>query len=96
MNKSIAIIGGGPAGLMVAETLTGCGAEITIYDAKPSVGRKFLRAGVGGLNLTHSESFESFLARYTARRSQLPSLRSRTSASFSVEMSSVSCSAATP
>lgn len=71
MTKSIAIIGGGPAGLMAAETLIGCGAQITIYDAKPSVGRKFLRAGVGGLNLTHSEPFEAFLARYAARRPQL-------------------------
>ena len=71
MNKSIAIIGGGPAGLMAAETLIGSGAQVTVYDAKPSVGRKFLRAGVGGLNLTHSEPFEPFLNRYAARRPQL-------------------------
>ena len=71
MNKSIAIIGGGPAGLMAAETLIGSGAQVTVYDAKASVGRKFLRAGVGGLNLTHSEPFEPFLNRYAARRLQL-------------------------
>ena len=69
--NTIAIIGGGPAGLMAAETLIGHGAQVTIYDAKASVGRKFLRAGVGGLNLTHSEPYEPFLARYAARRPQL-------------------------
>ena len=56
---------------MAAETLIDSGAQITVYDAKASVGRKFLRAGVGGLNLTHSEPFEPFLTRYTARRPQL-------------------------
>ena len=56
---------------MAAETLIGSGAQVTVYDAKASVGRKFLRAGVGGLNLTHSESFEPFLNRYAARRPQL-------------------------
>jgi uncharacterized flavoprotein (TIGR03862 family) len=71
MSKSVAIIGGGPAGLMAAETLVGSGVDVTIYEAKPSLGRKFLRAGVGGLNLTHSEPFEQFLTRYGARRPQL-------------------------
>lgn len=71
MNKTVAIIGGGPAGLMAAEMLAGSGVQVTVYEAKPSLGRKFLRAGVGGLNLTHSEPFEQFLARYGARRSQL-------------------------
>jgi len=60
----VAIIGGGPAGLMAAEVLAGGGAGVTIYDAMPSVGRKFLMAGRGGLNLTHSEALPEFLTRY--------------------------------
>jgi uncharacterized flavoprotein (TIGR03862 family) len=60
----VAIIGGGPAGLMAAETLASQGAAVTLYDAMPSVGRKFLLAGRGGLNLTHSEAPELFLSRY--------------------------------
>src|SRR5580704_2104311 len=59
-----AIIGTGPAGLMAAETLALGGAAVTVYDAMPSVGRKFLMAGRGGLNLTHSEPLDAFLARY--------------------------------
>jgi uncharacterized flavoprotein (TIGR03862 family) len=66
--KTAAIIGGGPAGLMAAETLLGAGMEVDLYDAMPSVGRKFLLAGKGGLNLTHSEGHETFLSRYGARR----------------------------
>ena len=61
----IAIIGGGPAGLYAAEIAAGGGAAVTLYDAKASVGRKFLVAGKGGLNLTHSEPRESFARRYT-------------------------------
>jgi len=64
MTKTVAVIGAGPAGLMAAEVLSAGGAAVTVYDRMPSVGRKFLMAGRGGLNLTHSESFESFLARY--------------------------------
>jgi len=60
----LAIIGGGPAGLMAAETCLDAGVEIHIYDAMPSFGRKFLLAGRGGLNLTHSESFDTFLTRF--------------------------------
>lgn len=60
----IAIIGGGPAGLRAAEIAAAGGAAVTLYDAKPSVGRKFLVAGRGGLNLTHSEPSESFVGRY--------------------------------
>jgi hypothetical protein len=60
----IAIIGAGPAGLMAAEVLAQGGAKVTVYDAMPSVGRKFLLAGRGGLNLTHSEPLPQFLARY--------------------------------
>lgn len=60
----IAIIGAGPAGLMAAEVLAQGGARVTVYDAMPSAGRKFLMAGRGGLNLTHSELLPQFLARY--------------------------------
>jgi uncharacterized flavoprotein (TIGR03862 family) len=62
--KTIAIIGGGPAGLMGAQTLAELGYSVTIYDAMPSVGRKFLLAGRGGLNLTHSEEMAAFTTRY--------------------------------
>jgi uncharacterized flavoprotein (TIGR03862 family) len=62
--KNVAVIGAGPAGLMAAEALAQGGATVTIYDAMPSAGRKFLMAGRGGLNLTHSESLPQFLARY--------------------------------
>jgi len=68
---SVAVIGGGPAGLMAAETLAAHGLQVDLYDAMPSVGRKFLLAGKGGLNLTHSEPAEQFYARYGARRPQL-------------------------
>ena len=67
--KSCAVIGGGPAGLMVAEVLAQSGCAVTIYDQMPSLGRKFLMAGIGGLNLTHSEDFDSFVGRY---RSDFP------------------------
>ncbi len=70
----IAIIGGGPAGLMAAETARAGGARIDLYDAMPSVGRKFLLAGKGGLNLTHAEPPEQFLSRYGERRAQLAPL----------------------
>jgi hypothetical protein len=60
----VAVIGAGPAGLMAAEVLAQGGAGVTVYDAMPSAGRKFLMAGRGGLNLTHSEPFPAFLARY--------------------------------
>src|ERR1700747_1700902 len=60
----IAIIGAGPAGLMAAEVAAQGGAHVTVYDAMPSVGRKFLMAGRGGLNLTHSEPLPGFLKHY--------------------------------
>lgn len=63
-NRSIAVIGGGPAGLIAAELLIKAGARVTVYDQMPSLGRKFLMAGRGGLNLTHSENLETFLTRY--------------------------------
>jgi len=65
--KTVAIIGGGPAGLMAAEVLLQGGIQADLYDAMPSVGRKFLLAGVGGMNITHSEPFDTFLSRYGAR-----------------------------
>ncbi|HEY1129093.1 MAG TPA: TIGR03862 family flavoprotein [Roseateles sp.] len=71
---SIAVIGGGPAGLMAAEVLVAAGHAVTVYDAKPSVGRKFLLAGKGGLNLTHSEAFEPFVARFGARAARIEPL----------------------
>lgn len=74
--SNIAIIGGGPTGLIAAEHLAGKGHAVTLYDRMPSVGRKFLLAGRGGLNLTHSEPLESFLGRYGAAQAQLaPFLR---------------------
>jgi len=61
----IAVIGGGPAGLKACESAAKNGAEVTLFDAKPSVGRKFLIAGKSGLNLTNDEDFQPFLSRYT-------------------------------
>jgi uncharacterized flavoprotein (TIGR03862 family) len=66
--KRIAIIGGGPAGLRAAEVAAEAGAEVTLFDAKPSVGRKFLVAGKGGMNLTHSEPLRTFASRYSASK----------------------------
>ncbi|MCG2578269.1 TIGR03862 family flavoprotein [Dechloromonas sp. XY25] len=64
----VAIIGGGPAGLMAAEVLSANGSlQIEVYDAMPSVGRKFLMAGKGGMNITHSEPLADFVGRYGAR-----------------------------
>ena len=63
--KRAAVIGGGPAGLMAAERLAAAGVAVTVYDRMASVGRKFLLAGRGGLNLTHSEPLEEFLGRYS-------------------------------
>jgi uncharacterized flavoprotein (TIGR03862 family) len=74
--RSAIVVGGGPAGLMAAESLAGAGVQVDVFDAMPSVGRKFLLAGKGGLNLTHSEPFEAFVARYGMRRDRLgPMLR---------------------
>jgi uncharacterized flavoprotein (TIGR03862 family) len=69
--NDVAIIGAGPAGLMAAEVLAQGGAGVTIYDAMPSAGRKFLMAGRGGLNLTHSEALPELLARYGPAKSHL-------------------------
>jgi hypothetical protein len=65
---AVVVVGGGPAGLMAAEVLGGHGLRVDVYDAMPSVGRKFLMAGKGGLNLSHAEPREQFLSRYGDRR----------------------------
>ena len=65
------VIGAGPAGLMAAQRIAQGGVPVDLFDAMPSVGRKFLLAGKGGLNLTHSEPIEPFLRRYGARRAQV-------------------------
>ncbi|MBI3526593.1 MAG: TIGR03862 family flavoprotein [Betaproteobacteria bacterium] len=68
------VIGGGPAGLMAAEVLSAAGAQVDVYDSMPSLGRKFLMAGKGGLNLTHSEAREPFFTRYGARQASIEPL----------------------
>src|SRR5215470_19059680 len=67
----VAVIGGGPAGLMAAEVLATGGASVVVYDRMPSLARKFLMAGRGGLNLTHSEDVAQFLGRYGETEPQL-------------------------
>jgi uncharacterized flavoprotein (TIGR03862 family) len=67
--KTAVVIGGGPAGLMAAEVLAQGGVQVDLYDSMPSLGRKFLLAGVGGMNITHSEPFDTFVSRYGARTS---------------------------
>ena len=69
-----AVIGAGPAGLMAAEVLAQAGVAVHVFDAMPSAGRKFLLAGKGGLNLTHSEPFAPFAARFGARSAQIAPL----------------------
>lgn len=70
----VAIIGGGPAGLMAAEVLSQAGVRVELYDGMPSVGRKFLLAGVGGMNITHSEAYPAFVSRYAERAPQIAPL----------------------
>ncbi|MHB1439001.1 MAG: TIGR03862 family flavoprotein, partial [Thiobacillus sp.] len=72
--KTAIVIGGGPAGLMAAEVLSQNGVRVDLYDAMPSLGRKFLLAGVGGMNITHSEPFDVFLSRYGARAADIQPL----------------------
>ncbi|MBX9773809.1 MAG: TIGR03862 family flavoprotein [Xanthobacteraceae bacterium] len=66
MQSSVAVVGAGPAGLMAAEVLAHGGARVTVFDRMPAAGRKFLLAGRGGLNLTHSEPIDALIARYGA------------------------------
>ncbi len=72
--SAVAVIGGGPAGLMAAEILVQGGVRVDVYDAMPSVGRKLLMAGRGGLNLTHTDSGERFCSRYGVRSAQIAPL----------------------
>lgn len=65
------MIGGGPAGLMAAEVLAAAGVAVDVYDAMPSVGRKFLMAGKGGMNITHAEPLADFKTRYGSRQDVL-------------------------
>jgi len=71
LDCEVAIVGGGPAGLMAAQRLAQAGVRVHLFDAMPSVGRKFLLAGKGGLNLTHSEPADLFAARFGARRTAI-------------------------
>ena len=67
----VAVIGGGPAGLMAAEAASAAGVSVALFDAQASVGRKLLIACKGGLNLTHAEPYSAFLSRYGTRRDVL-------------------------
>ncbi|MFA6061452.1 MAG: TIGR03862 family flavoprotein [Gallionella sp.] len=71
---TVAVIGAGPAGLMAAEVLSESGIQVDVYDAMPTVGRKFLMAGKGGMNITHSEPLAAFVSRYGARSSNIAPL----------------------
>lgn len=71
---TVTIIGGGPTGLMAAEVLAQGGVQVTLYDAMPSVGRKFLLAGVGGMNITHAEAKPAFISRYGQRQAEVADL----------------------
>lgn len=71
MDKRIAIIGGGPAGLMAAEVTSAAGNSVSVYEAMPTVGRKLLMAGKSGLNLTHAEAMGDFFSRFGTARAQL-------------------------
>lgn len=71
LNVDVAVVGGGPAGLMAADVLSQAGVSVHLFDAMPSVGRKFLLAGKGGLNLTHSEPSGSFHSRFGARQPEV-------------------------
>ena len=70
-DKTVAVIGGGPAGLMAAEVLCQAGVNVDVYDAMPSVGRKFLMAGKGGMNITHAEPIDRFVSRYGKRSEKI-------------------------
>jgi uncharacterized flavoprotein (TIGR03862 family) len=74
MTKKIIVVGAGPAGLMAAEVLSKAGLTVAVFDAMPSVGRKFLLAGKGGLNLTHAEAPGAFVSRYGERRAQMAAI----------------------
>lgn len=71
LTVDVAVIGGGPAGLMAAETMVRAGLRVHLFDAMPSVGRKFLLAGKGGMNLTHAEALPAFVGRYGEQAQRL-------------------------
>ncbi len=71
--KTVAIIGGGPAGLMAADVLSAAGLAVTVYEAMPTVARKFLMAGKSGLNITHAEGYDDFVTRFGTAQSRLQS-----------------------
>ncbi len=71
MDAPVIVVGAGPAGLMAAEALARAGRRVVIHDASPGSARKFLLAGRGGLNLTHSEPLQVFLTRYGAAAERL-------------------------
>lgn len=77
LQPDVAVIGAGPAGLMAAEVCARAGLRVMVFDAMPSVGRKLLRAGIGGLNITHGEAFEPFVDRYGSARDQVRPLLER-------------------
>jgi uncharacterized flavoprotein (TIGR03862 family) len=68
---NVVVVGGGPSGLMAAEVLSNAGLRVDVFDAMPSLGRKFLLAGIGGLNITHNEAYASFCTRYADRQAPL-------------------------
>ena len=74
MLKTVTIIGGGPTGLMAADILSQHNYSVTIFERKPSLGRKFLLAGRGGLNITHSENTNDFLKKYGKNHTTFKSL----------------------
>ena len=73
-DETVAVVGGGPAGLMAAECIARGGVRVDLFDAMPSVGRKFLLAGKGGLNLTHAEPYARFVMRYGERLERIEPL----------------------
>jgi uncharacterized flavoprotein (TIGR03862 family) len=77
LGNTVAVIGGGPAGLMAAEVISQAGIKVDVYDAMPSLGRKFLMAGKGGLNITHSEPYDEFLSRYGSRSTYIKPMLDR-------------------
>src|SRR5690349_10996152 len=77
VDRSVAIVGGGPAGLIAAEVVSARGVKVDVYDSMPSLGRKFLMAGKSGLNITHAEPFEGFVSRYGKRRAEIEPLLKR-------------------
>ncbi len=76
LSQVIVVVGAGPAGLMAAEVISKAGYQVHVYDAMASAGRKFLLAGIGGMNITHSEDFDTFIQRYYEQSEWLNSILS--------------------